>query len=160
MFNRIYSSLPAQCKPLEGMTKLHYAKGFDDNFALLLRERRSTSLAEMMDDAIEVEVNLMASKKWKYRFDNKEMKEEAQPSTSQSSSDVKLESVLKMMERMMDRLSENDRQATRDQHEPIIRNPNFRQQALPPPPQILPKDREIQIKNKMIKSNHHFMKIY
>lgn len=42
----------------------------------------------------------------------------------------------------MDKLSENDRQATRDQHEPIIRNPNFRQQrqqALPPPPQILPR---------------------
>lgn len=84
-FNRIYSSLPAQCKPLEGMEKLHYVEGFDDDFALLLRERRSTSLAEMMDNAIEVEVNLMASKKGKYRFDNKKMKEEAQPSTSQSS---------------------------------------------------------------------------
>ena len=110
------------------MEKLHYAEGFDDDFALLLRERRLNSLAEMMDDAIEVEVNLMASKKGKYRFDNKKMKDEAQPSTSQATSDVKLESVLKMMERMMHRLSKNDIQATRDRHEPIIRNPNFRQQ--------------------------------
>ena len=62
-FNRIYSSFPSQCKPPEGMEKLHYVEGFDDYFALLLRERRSTSLAEMMDDAIEVEVNLMASKR-------------------------------------------------------------------------------------------------
>ena len=45
------------------MEKLHYAGGFDDNFALVLRDRRSTSLAEMMDDVIEVKVNLMASKK-------------------------------------------------------------------------------------------------
>ena len=49
------------------MAKLHYAEGFDDDFAILLGERRSTTLADMMDDAIEVEVNLMV----KYRFDNK-----------------------------------------------------------------------------------------
>ena len=54
--------MPAQCKPLEGMSKIHYAKGCDDDFSLLLRERRSTTLADMMDDVIEVEVNLMASK--------------------------------------------------------------------------------------------------
>ena len=90
-----------------------------------------------MDDAIEVEVNLMASKKEKYRFDNKKVKEGAQPSTSQSSLDAIFDSVLRAMERMMERLSESDRKVAREQHEPIIRNPNFRnprQLALPPPP--------------------------
>ena len=81
-FNKIYNSLPAQCKPPEGMAKIHYAKGFDDYFSLLLRERRSTTLVDMMNDAIEVEVNLMASKKGKYRFETKKVKEEDQPSTS------------------------------------------------------------------------------
>lgn len=99
-FNRIYNALPAQCKPPERMAKLHYAKGFHDDFVLLLRERRSTTLVDMMD-VIEVEVNLMASKKGKYRFDNKKVKEEAQPSTSQSTSDAKIDSVLRVMERMM-----------------------------------------------------------
>ena len=47
-----------------------------------------------MDDANEVEVNLMASKKGKHRFDNKKVKEESQPSTSQSSSDAKFDSML------------------------------------------------------------------
>ena len=77
-FNKIYNSLHVQCKPPKGIAKLHYAKGFDDDFSLLFRERRSATLADMMNDAIEVEVNLMASKKGKYRFDTKKVKEEAQ----------------------------------------------------------------------------------
>ena len=132
------------------MAKLHYTEGFDDDFSLLLRERRSTTLADMMDDSIDVSVNLMASKKGKYRFDNKKVKEEAQPSTSQSSSDAKFDSVLREMERMMERFSKNDRQVAREQHEPIIRNPNFRhprQPTLPPPPQILPRGQRHQIQN-------------
>ena len=51
-FNTIYNSLPEDCKPLEGMAKLHYAEAFDDEFALLRRERRSTTLVDMMSDAI------------------------------------------------------------------------------------------------------------
>ena len=53
-FNTIYNSLPKDCKPPEGMAKLHYVEAFDDDFALFLRERRSTTLADMMSDAIEV----------------------------------------------------------------------------------------------------------
>ena len=64
------------------MDKLNYAKAFDDDFSLLLRERRSATLADMMNDSIEVEVNILASKKGKYRFETKKVKEEAQPSTS------------------------------------------------------------------------------
>lgn len=30
-FNKIYNSLPAQCKPPEGMAKLHYVEGFKDD---------------------------------------------------------------------------------------------------------------------------------
>ena len=62
-----------------------------------------------MDNAIEMEVNLMASKKGKYWFDNKKLKEESQPSTSQSSSDAKFDSMLRAMERMMERFLNNDR---------------------------------------------------
>ena len=113
-FNKIYNSLPVQCKPREGMVKLHYAEGFDDDFALLLRERRSTTLADIMNDAIEVEVNLIASKKGKYRFETKKVKEEVQPSTSQSTADSKIDSMLKVMER----LTKNDRHVIREQNEP------------------------------------------
>ena len=54
-FNMIYNSLPVQCKPPEGMAKLHYAEAFDDKFELFLRERISSTLVDMMNDAIEVE---------------------------------------------------------------------------------------------------------
>ena len=138
-FNKIYNSLPVQCKPLEEMAKLHYAEGFDDDFSLLLRERRSTTLEDMMNDAIEVEVTLMASKKGKYRFYTKKVKEEVQPSISQSTADSQIDSMLKVMERMMEILAENDSRVVKEQNEPQIRNPNFRKprkQGLPPP-QIL-----------------------
>lgn len=36
-FIRTYNSLPNECKPPKGMAKIHYAEGFDDYFALLLR---------------------------------------------------------------------------------------------------------------------------
>ena len=45
------------------MAKLHYAKTFDDEFTLFLRERISATLADMMNDAIKVEIKMMSSKK-------------------------------------------------------------------------------------------------
>lgn len=135
------------------MAKLHYAEGFDDDFSLLLRERRSTTLENMMNDDIEVDVNLMFSKKGKYRFETKKVKEEAQPSTLQPTIDSKFDSMFKVIEKMMERLVENDRQVVREQNEPHIRNPNFRQprkQGIPPP-HIYKEGRGIKIRIKLIK---------
>jgi len=53
-FMRTYESIPVYVKPPLGATKLHYADAFDSEFTLLLREIRSTSLENMMDDSIEV----------------------------------------------------------------------------------------------------------
>lgn len=68
-FMRTYDSIPAHVKPPPGVAQLHYAYTFDSNFALTLRERRSSSLVDMMNDAIEVEVNLMDSGKMKQKID-------------------------------------------------------------------------------------------
>ena len=81
----------------------------DSEFTLLLRERRSTSLENMMQDAIEVEVNLSASNKTKQRGECRRVKEEAQASTSQSSIDAKMDLMMKSMERLIDKLSMDDR---------------------------------------------------
>ena len=115
----IYNSLPVQCKPPEEMEKLHYAEAFDDEFALFLRERSAT-LADMMSDAIEVEINMMSSKRGKYKSENRKVKEEPQ-----SSSDLKFDSIMKVMEKLVDKLSIEDRHVGRDNNEPHIRNPNF-----------------------------------
>ena len=62
---RTYDAIPADVKPPPGATKLHYVDAFSSKFTLYLRERRFVSLIDMMDDAIEVEVNLIASNKTK-----------------------------------------------------------------------------------------------
>lgn len=64
-FMRTYESIPAYVKPPLGAVTLHYTYAFDSEFALLFRERRSSSLEYMMDDAIEVEFNLLTSNKTK-----------------------------------------------------------------------------------------------
>lgn len=64
-FMKTYDSIPAYVKSPPGATKLHYADTFDNEFTLLLRERIYASFEDMMDDAIKVEVNLLASNKTK-----------------------------------------------------------------------------------------------
>ena len=120
-FNTIYNSLPKDCKLPEGMAKLHYAEAFDDDFSLFLRERRSATLADMMSDVIEVEINMMSSKRGRYKVEARKVKEEPQASTS--SSNPKFDSLMKVMEKLVDKLSINNKLTARD-NEPQTRNPN------------------------------------
>ena len=48
----------------------------------------------MMNDAIEVEVNLMASRNINHKNELRKVKEEPQASTSQSTSDAKLDMMI------------------------------------------------------------------
>ena len=73
-FNSIYNSLPANCKPPEGMAELHFVEAFEDEFSLFLRERRSQTLAQMMSDAVEVEINMRSSKRGRYKVDPREQR--------------------------------------------------------------------------------------
>ena len=110
-----------------------------------------------MQDAIEVDVNLSASNKTKQRGDSRRVKEEAQASTSQSNIDEKMDLRMKAMERLIEKLSIDDRGQTtnRERNEPQIRNSNFRQpkQPTPPPPQIL--QREQRNKNDEVRPSFH-----
>ena len=95
----------------------------------------------MMEDVIEVEVILLVSNKTKQKGDSKRVKE---ASTSQSSTDAKMDLMMKATKRLIDKFSIEDRgqTANRERNEPQIKNPNFRQpgQPAPPPPQILQKE--------------------
>ena len=66
-FMRVYNSIPEDIKPSTVAAKLHYARAFDNDFAFSLRERKSTTLAAMFTDSLEVEVNMMASGKMKHK---------------------------------------------------------------------------------------------
>ena len=81
---KFYNSIPTEVKPPPGAAQLQYDDSFDSDFALLLRERRYNTLYDMMSDATEVEVNLIASGKIKHHpdRDTKKVQGEAPPSTS------------------------------------------------------------------------------
>ena len=123
---------------------MHYADAFDADFALFLREIKFISLNDMMNDAIEVEVTLMASGKIKNKTKVIRIKEEPQASTSQSSSDAKFDIMIKVMEKLMDKLYVDEIPPSREHNETHIRNPNFRRPQGPPAPQILQRRRRNQ----------------
>jgi hypothetical protein len=52
-FKKLYQKIPAKVKTSQRATKVPFARAFDFDFSLLLRERRSTTLSRMQDDVIE-----------------------------------------------------------------------------------------------------------
>ena len=117
----VYNSIPANIKPSPGVAKLHYADAFDNEFALLLKERKSNTFSTMFTNALEVEANMMACGKIKPRadIDRRKGREEIHPSTSaSSSSDVKFELMLKTMEKLMDRLTVEAKLENQEQNKP------------------------------------------
>ena len=106
-----------------------------------MRERKSTTLAGMFTDALEVEANMMESGKMKHRDIDRRKKEENMPSTYSSTTDIKFEMMLKMMEKLMDRLTMDNRSFNREQADPQIKNLNFRRPNPPVPPQNRNRDK-------------------
>jgi hypothetical protein len=53
-FNKLYNKIPAEVKPCQPTAKVTFARAFEPDFALLLRERRYMTLSGMQDDAIEI----------------------------------------------------------------------------------------------------------
>jgi hypothetical protein len=101
-FMRVYNSIPTEVQPPPRVAQLRYADSFDNDFFLLLRERRSKNLDAMMNDTIEVEENIMASGNIKQRFNkgDKKPQGDAHPSTSRSL-DEKFDLMMKTMEKLM-----------------------------------------------------------
>ena len=118
-------------------------EAFDDEFALFLRERRSPTLARMMSDAIEVEINMMSSKRGRYKVETREPRKTKEDSQASTSSEPKFDSLMKVMEKLVDRLSIDGKPPARDV--PQIRNPNYRnpRQQEAPPPQILQRGQKL-----------------
>jgi hypothetical protein len=75
-FNKLYNKIPADVKPSQPTTKVTFAGSFDPDFSLFLRERRSTTLTSMQDDAVEIESNMIASGKARVRNESGEREKE------------------------------------------------------------------------------------
>jgi hypothetical protein len=82
IFNNMYNKIPTEIKPSKASAKISYASAFGLDFCLLLRERRSTSLAQMKDPAIEVESNVLAVDRLRSKTDADRRKERSEASTS------------------------------------------------------------------------------
>jgi hypothetical protein len=51
-FKKMYNNIPTKIKPTKTSAKITYSSDFDPDFCLLLRERRSASLAHMKDSSL------------------------------------------------------------------------------------------------------------
>jgi hypothetical protein len=132
-FNNLYNAIPADIKPPQGLALIKFPDGFDADMSYQLRERNSATLEDMQKSVVSVEENLLARRARQRTERRVTIKEE--PSTS--SSDAKLDSLARAMERMMERLTITDRNPPREnQAAPQIQNPNFRRN----PPQIRQRD--------------------
>jgi hypothetical protein len=114
-FMKVYHTFPVEVNPPPRDAQLRYVDSFESDFSLLLRERRSTMLDDMMNDAIEVEVNLMDSGMMKDNVgrDKNKAQDKAQLSTSQTSEE-RIEEVMRNMERMMERMALGNRPNPRE----------------------------------------------
>ena len=61
----MYGRIPTEIKPSECSANLTYANSFDNEFSLHLRERRSVTLLNIKEAALEVESNILASNRLK-----------------------------------------------------------------------------------------------
>jgi hypothetical protein len=55
IFNKLYNKILVDIKPSQAVTKVTYVGAFEADFSMMLRERRSTTLLIMKDDAIDIE---------------------------------------------------------------------------------------------------------
>ena len=94
-------------KPPPGLALVKFPEGFNPDMTYQLREREPTTLEEMKKGAISAEANL-AEKRARMRSEKKvTYRDETFPSTS--SSDSKIENLVRAMEIMMERISISDR---------------------------------------------------
>ena len=94
--------IPTSIKPTDTSARITYANAFDSDFCLLLRERRSASLSLMQDAALEVESNILASKKVKGKIDGK--KQPVDPS-GVSASKNKIDKMTKLLDNLTAEMS-------------------------------------------------------
>jgi hypothetical protein len=106
-FNKMFGKIPAEIKPTDASTKITYSSAFDPKFCLILRERRSSTLALMQYVALEVESNIMASQKLKGKFERK--KSSVDPP---SYSSTKMENMVKMLDSLINVKTKNLESAT------------------------------------------------
>lgn len=106
-------------KPPPDLALHHYPDDFDSEMAYQLREWDPTTLEDMQNNAVSVEANLMIKKsQLKHEKLEKRVTMKEEPS---SSTNLKLDALVKTMDRMADQMINSDRT-----QESQVTNPTFR----------------------------------
>ena len=100
---RVYNSIPP---PIS--SQIQYAKSFYNKFTLWLSERISASLVDMMNDAIEVEINLSVAKEKRREEGERREDKEHEKTSSSNSQEARVDMMMKIMENLMERLTMDD----------------------------------------------------
>ena len=120
-FNSIYNAIPANIKPPPDLALINFSDGFNTDMSYQLRERNPETLGQMKSNVVSVETNLLAKRDRMRNEKRVTIKEE--PSTSEG----KIDSLAKSVERIMDRLENMERKSQwENQQGSQIRKPNFR----------------------------------
>ena len=98
----MYGRIPAEIKPSETSAKLTYSNSFDHEFSLHLRERRSITLLNMQEAALEVESNILVSNRHKKHsdhqmYDRKGKKEVIPPTSTSQTTKSKIHEMAKLV---------------------------------------------------------------
>ena len=121
-FNSVYNALPPHMKPPQGMALVRYPEGFDAEMAYQLRERYYLTLEDMQKGAVSVEANSI-EKRNRLRSEKRvTYKDDIVPSTS--TSDTKIDNLVKVMEKMREKINLNDRVPPREPQNNQNRNRN------------------------------------
>jgi hypothetical protein len=106
-FHKMYGRIPNEIKPTEASAKITYANAFDAELSILLRERISTTLLSMQEEAIEVESNIFASDRLKTRSnkEKKKQREDAPTSSNRATFDIKLEEMTKTLKDLTSKIT-------------------------------------------------------
>ena len=126
-FNSFYNALPPHMKPPQGLALVKYPEGFDADMAYQLRERDYSTLEDIQKGVVSVEANLIEKRA---RLRSEKMvtyKDDIAPSTS--ASDTKIDNLVKVMERMLEKINLNERvplreNQNRNRNQNLRRDPN------------------------------------
>ena len=140
----MYGRIPAKIKPFETSANLTYANSFDHEFSFHLRERRSMTLLNMQEAALEVDSNILASNRLKEHsdhqvYDQKGKKEMIPPTYTSQTTKSKIDEMTKLVRTLTAKLNKlelekNSIKPTKDGE----RNPNqFRR---PFSPRFIPRE--------------------
>jgi hypothetical protein len=124
-----------------------FVGAFDPDFALLLRERRSTDLTKMQDDSLEIESNMIASGKSKAKIEtgnkeNRKFKEQGGSLGSGKSSRDKIDEMARVIREISNKISKLELDKSKRDNFP---RKDFRRNPDPQAPQKIKKNEDQKI---------------